>query len=183
MAQNAKLCARKSDSRIYGCARGEMKPKRHETEAKMTRNLSTRALLCVCLGAASACLAGPAAAQSYLQSGELNSIRQSNQSAGDGAPGIALTPPAPRQERPTGVGAQFGQGMAQGERDMLRQREMSAASSMQMRELADPQRSPPGRFPGEPAHAQGSISFDGQGATACRKDPVSGQVQCGALGR
>lgn len=153
------------------------------SNTKMIRNMSAGTLLWVCLGAAGACVAGTASAQSYLEGSALNSIRQANQSAPDGRSGIALTPAAPRPERSDSVGAQFDQGMAEAEREVLRKREMSAISNMEMDRMINPRRSAPGRYPGEPASAQGSVAFDGQSFEACRKDPVSGQVQCGAVSR
>ncbi|WP_157118198.1 hypothetical protein [Pandoraea pulmonicola] len=146
--------------------------------------MSARTLLRVCLGAVGVCgasVVGPAAAQSYLQGGDLNSIRQSTQRAQDAQPGIVLAPPAPRPERSGSVGAQFNQGMAESEREALRKREMSANSNMQMDRMINPQRQ---RYPGEPASAQGgSVAFDGQSVSACRNDPASGQAQCGAVSR
>lgn len=146
--------------------------------------MSAKRLLIACMSAVGISTAGGACAQSYLQSGDLNSIRQSNQAAPGGPSGTSIAPPAARQSATGGVSAQFNQGMAQSEQQAMRQREAAAAGDMQMRGLTDPQRAPQGRYPGAPTNQQGSIYFDAQGQTACRKDPVSGQVQCGAsLGR
>lgn len=142
--------------------------------------MSARTLLIACLATVGLSVAGGAAAQSYLQSGDLNSIRQSNQAAPGGQPGVGLTPPASTHNREGGVGARFKQGMAEGERQAQRQRESSATNDMQMRQLTDPQRAPQGRFPGASTNAQGAVYFNEQGPTACKRDPVSGQVQCGA---
>ncbi|WP_353189792.1 hypothetical protein [Pandoraea pnomenusa] len=143
--------------------------------------MSARTILLACMTAAGVFTTGGAFAQSYLQSGDLNSIRQSNQSVPSTQPGVSISPPAPRQESSGGISAQFNQGMAEGERQAQRQREASAASNMQMRNLTEPQRAPPGRYPGAPTENQGAIQFDGQGQSACKRDPVSGQVQCGSM--
>lgn len=143
--------------------------------------MAFRTVLIACMVTAGVGIAGSAAAQSYLQGGDLNSIRQSNQAAPVGQPGVMLTPPAPRPDNAGGVSAQFNQGMAEGERQTQRQRETSAMSDMQMKNLTDPQRAPQGRYPGAPVNAEGAVYFSEQGQTACRKDPVSGQVQCGAM--
>lgn len=143
--------------------------------------MSVKASLIACAALAGGAIAGDVAAQSYLQSGDLNSIRQSNQAAPGGQPSVTLTPPAPRQDSAGGIGAQFSQGMAEGERQAQRQRETSAMSDMQTKRMTDPQRTPQGRYPGAPVNAEGAIYFGEQGQTACRKDPVSGQVQCGAV--
>ncbi|VVE41444.1 hypothetical protein [Pandoraea terrigena] len=142
--------------------------------------MSARTLLIACLATIGISMAGGAAAQSYLGSGDLNSIRQSSQAGPGRQPGVELTPTAPRQDSAGGVGAQFKHGMAQGERQAQRQRESSAMNDMQMKSLTDPQRAPQGRYPGASTNAQGAIYFGEQGPTACKRDPVSGQVQCGA---
>lgn len=138
--------------------------------------MSVRTLLIACVVTAGIVMSGAVAAQSYLQSGDLNSIRQSNPAA----PGVSLQPSAPRRDNASAIGARFSQGMAQAERQAQRQREASATSDMQMKNLTDPQRAPQGRYPGTTVNAQGAVYFDEQGPTACTRDPVSGQVQCGA---
>ncbi|VVE16340.1 hypothetical protein PEP31012_02906 [Pandoraea eparura] len=142
--------------------------------------MSARTLLIACLATVGLSVAGGATAQSYLQSGDLNSIRQSNQAVPGGPASMGFAPPAPRRDGAGGVGAQFREGMADGERQAQRQRESAAMSDMQMKALTDPQRVPQGRYPGASTNAQGAIYFNEQGPTACKQDPVSGQVQCGA---
>lgn len=142
--------------------------------------MSARTLLIACMATLGISVAGGAAAQSYLQSGDLNSIRQSNPAVPGGQASMGFAPPAPRQDSAGGVGAQFKQGMADGERQAQRQRESAAMSDMQMKSLTDPQRAPQGRYPGASTNAQGAVYFNEQGPTACKRDPVSGQVQCGA---
>lgn len=141
-----------------------------------------KTLLAMCLVVLGVAMSNSAIAQSYLQSGELNSIRQSNQAAPQGGDNLRLTPPAAAASG-SDVSAQFNQGLAENEQRKRLERETSAMGDMRTKELMDPQRPAANRFPGNTQNNQGAVYFGEDGQTFCRKDPATNQYQCGSSSR